>query len=427
MAQVPFIPHPIESRRRSATVNTHANNFNRVQMPRLSVSQCTMTPYEVKLLMKSFEHTMERSKESTTYLTENEAEGKLMGQIHDQFASQPQLLSKLKFGVFNCSEDSGIHDMSYPVSMTNMALKSISSVPKSDNEKGSTNRLLSALETQENTILTPLSEKKTVTNYNLSKPKLRRFLPKRVFNRTKHNERQRSKSLGSSNFIGGGDQATPLFGSSLLNREWEIVTVREICRRLSLDEMEHLEMPIPEGASQSQILDELMVRQIMEILPPRAEGYPWVSIYNSEKNGFSLNTLYRQVKMVDFDEDLSPVLLIIRDTHEHVFGAVVSGAIRPCDHYTGTGDSTLLWRFLGEVPHTRELRHYNWTGDNQFFVNAAKDSLSIGAGGGHCGLWLDADLNHGRSQRCSTFDNEPLAGEKEDFVVQFIEAFGFRM
>ncbi|CAJ0591322.1 unnamed protein product [Cylicocyclus nassatus] len=222
-----------------------------------------------------------------------------------------------------------------------------------------------------------------------------------------------------------GDRPAPLFGSSLLNREWELVTVREMCRRLSLDEIEQLEMPIPEGAAQSQILDELMIRQIMDILPPRAEGYPWVNIYNSEKHGFSLTTLYR--KMIEFDEDLSPVLLIVRDTREHVFGAVVSGAIRPSDHYTGTGDSCLLWRFLGEAPHTRELRNYAWTGENQFFVNASKDSLSIGAGGGHYGLWLDADLNHGRSQKCETFDNEPLAGEKEDFIVQFVEAFGFRM
>ncbi|KAK5982686.1 hypothetical protein GCK32_019342 [Trichostrongylus colubriformis] len=59
-----------------------------------------------------------------------------------------------------------------------------------------------------------------------------------------------------------GDRPAPLFGSSLLNREWELVTVREMCRRLSLDEIEQLEMPIPEGASQSQILDELMIRQV---------------------------------------------------------------------------------------------------------------------------------------------------------------------
>ena len=51
----------------------------------------------------------------------------------------------------------------------------------------------------------------------------------------------------------------------------------------------------------------------------------------------------------------------------------------------------------------------------------------MGAGGGHYGLWLDADLNHGRSQRCATFDNEPLAGDNEDFIVQFCEAYGFRV
>lgn len=57
--------------------------------------------------------------------------------------------------------------------------------------------------------------------------------------------------------------------------------------------------------------------------------------------------------MAEFDEDLSPVLLIVRDTKEHVFGAVVSSAIRPNDHFFGTGDSCFLWRFTGEVPHTR--------------------------------------------------------------------------
>jgi hypothetical protein len=44
----------------------------------------------------------------------------------------------------------------------------------------------------------------------------------------------------------------------------------------------------------------------------------------------------------------------------------------------GTGDSSALFRFTGEYPHTRELQVYNWTGDNQFFINAVRDSLSFG-------------------------------------------------
>ena len=83
------------------------------------------------------------------------------------------------------------------------------------------------------------------------------------------------------------------FGHGLV-RDWEIITVRELRRRLSLDEeYDASEIPLPEGSTQCQILDEFMIRQITEILPPRAEGYPWVQIYNSEKHGFSLATLYR--------------------------------------------------------------------------------------------------------------------------------------
>uniref|UniRef100_A0A0K0EHW0 Oxidation resistance protein 1 n=1 Tax=Strongyloides stercoralis TaxID=6248 RepID=A0A0K0EHW0_STRER len=221
---------------------------------------------------------------------------------------------------------------------------------------------------------------------------------------------------------------TPFFGgNSLVNREWEIVTVGEMCRRLSIeDSLQDLEMPLPEGSTSSQILDDFMIRQIADILPPRAEGYPWVSVYSSEKHGFSLSTFYR--KMAEFGEEMSPILIIIRDTKGHVFGAVVSTPVYPCEHYYGTGDSCLLFRFTGEYPHTRELRHYTWTGDNQFFINATKDFLSVGAGQGHYGLWLDADINNGISQKCQTFDNELLAGgEQEEFVVQFIEAFGFSM
>lgn len=63
-----------------------------------------------------------------------------------------------------------------------------------------------------------------------------------------------------------------------INREWEIVTMKELCRRLSLDDsLEAGEMPLPQGSTDSQILDEFMINQIVDILPPRAEGkHFWV-------------------------------------------------------------------------------------------------------------------------------------------------------
>lgn len=32
---------------------------------------------------------------------------------------------------------------------------------------------------------------------------------------------------------------------------------------------------------------------MVDVLPARAAGYPWINIYNSEKHGFSLHTFYR--------------------------------------------------------------------------------------------------------------------------------------
>ena len=40
------------------------------------------------------------------------------------------------------------------------------------------------------------------------------------------------------------------------------------------------------------------------------------------------------------------------------------------------------------------------------------------------GLWLDGDLNHGRSHSCKTFDNETLSS-KEDFICRGLEAWSF--
>jgi len=41
-----------------------------------------------------------------------------------------------------------------------------------------------------------------------------------------------------------------------------------------------------------------------------------------------------------------------------------------------------------------------------------------------CGLWLDADIYHGRTQHCDTFNNDPLTGDDEDFIVKAIEVWG---
>lgn len=43
---------------------------------------------------------------------------------------------------------------------------------------------------------------------------------------------------------------------------------------------------------------------------------------------------------------------------------------------------------------------------------------------GLSGLWIDGALNHGRSEPCGTFRNEPLAS-RVDFLIRQVEVWSF--
>ena len=60
----------------------------------------------------------------------------------------------------------------------------------------------------------------------------------------------------------------------------------------------------------------------------------------------------------------------------------------------------------------------------QLFMCGERHYICVGSGGGNA-LWLDENLTRGRSERCLTFDNEPLS-EKIDFICINCELIGFR-
>jgi hypothetical protein len=68
---------------------------------------------------------------------------------------------------------------------------------------------------------------------------------------------------------------------------------------------------------------------------------------------------------------------------------------------------------------TKSIRFkaYPYSGLNDYFMNCETTFFSIGAGGGHYGLWLDQGLEHGHSSRCDTFGNEPLSDEGGKFYI----------
>ncbi|CDW55389.1 Oxidation resistance protein 1 [Trichuris trichiura] len=211
---------------------------------------------------------------------------------------------------------------------------------------------------------------------------------------------------------------TFLSSNCTLNEEWEIVSVDEIKRRLSLRDVADVAYhPLPPGCEESTILDEAMIRKLIDVLPARAQSYPWVLVYSSELHGFALSTMYRM--MSSLKECLSPSLLVVRDTSDHTFGGIVSCRFHVSEHFYGTGESLLF------TDHPK-FRVFRWTGQNEYIVKGSLESLALGAGKGFNGLWLDSDFYRGRTESCETFGNDPLT-EPSEFLIAAVEAWCFRL
>uniref|UniRef100_A0A4W3IH82 TLDc domain-containing protein n=1 Tax=Callorhinchus milii TaxID=7868 RepID=A0A4W3IH82_CALMI len=206
------------------------------------------------------------------------------------------------------------------------------------------------------------------------------------------------------------------FFSAPIPKSWEIITIKEAKRRQSVgsfyeEEAEDLQ---PVLTDVSDLLERLHIEKLAQCLPARTQGYAWQLMYSTAVHGTSLRTMYRCLAAVD-----SPVLLVVKDMDNQVFGALASHPFRLSDHCFGTGE-TFLYTFNPEF----KVNFASWIGENSYFIKGDRDSLELGGGDGHFGLWLDADLYRGRSNPCNTFNNEILS-RKEDFIVQTIEVWTF--
>ncbi|XP_061562193.1 TBC1 domain family member 24 [Phycodurus eques] len=78
----------------------------------------------------------------------------------------------------------------------------------------------------------------------------------------------------------------------------------------------------------------------------------------------------------------------------------------------------------GELSPFLSARHFNLNSRNtSMFMAGNFDSIIIGGGEGNA-LYIDSELNHGRTGCCTTFDNPPLCAES--FQVALLETWGFQ-
>lgn len=194
-----------------------------------------------------------------------------------------------------------------------------------------------------------------------------------------------------------------------MRRSWSLYSVSSKSSTRSLCEDE-----IPDLQTESQILTRKQVHLLTRKLPSRTVGHSWELIYSTTIHGISLSTLYRNFQCYD-----TPVLIVVKDENQKVFGAFMSESPRISEGFYGTGES-MLFTFTSDTT----LKTFNWTGENNFFIKGSKSSMVIGGGEGIFGLWLDEDLYRGGSHSCKTFANDTLSSS-EDFICCGLEAWGF--
>ncbi|XP_065126646.1 nuclear receptor coactivator 7 isoform X1 [Paramisgurnus dabryanus] len=198
------------------------------------------------------------------------------------------------------------------------------------------------------------------------------------------------------------------------SKHWTIVSVKQQKRRPSVCSSEDSESEdlLPVLTDHSHIFKEHHLDKLVNHIPARAREDQWKLVYSTAVHGTSLRTLYRHMSDID-----RPVLMVIKDMDSQVFGAFSSDPFKVSSCCYGTGE-TFLYSF------SPEFQIFRWSGENSYFLRGFQDSLQMGAGGGHFGLWLDADLHRGSTYSCNTFCNRPLS-RHHDFKIQDLEVWSF--
>ncbi|VTJ75202.1 Hypothetical predicted protein [Marmota monax] len=206
----------------------------------------------------------------------------------------------------------------------------------------------------------------------------------------------------------------------------------------------------------SEIVSVKEMRDIWSWVPERFALCQPLLLFSSLQHGYSLSRFYFHC------EGHEPTLLLIKTTQKEVCGAYLSTDWSERNKYGGklsffgTGECFVFrlqpevqryeWvvikhpELIKPVPCTSShsscsdpadrlspflaARHFNLPSKTEsMFMAGGTDCLIIGGGGGQA-LYIDGDLNRGRTGHCDTFNNQPLCSE--NFLIAAVEAWGFQ-
>lgn len=216
----------------------------------------------------------------------------------------------------------------------------------------------------------------------------------------------------------------------------------------------------------SEVVSAKEIRDIWSWIPERFALCQPELLFTTSTHGCSLNRFYSHC------EGHEPTLLLIKTTEREVCGAFLStdweerkrggnklsffgtgecfifrmkpemeryewviikhpelaSASQPAaDDQAGNSSPLSLEKPATDPSHLSPFlsaRHFNLNSRNtSMFMAGNVDSIIIGGGDGNA-LYIDSELNHGRTERCLTFDNPPLCAES--FQIALLEVWGFK-
>uniref|UniRef100_A0A8D0EC92 TBC1 domain family member 24 n=1 Tax=Salvator merianae TaxID=96440 RepID=A0A8D0EC92_SALMN len=194
------------------------------------------------------------------------------------------------------------------------------------------------------------------------------------------------------------------------------------------------------------------MRIVWSWIPERFSLFSPALLFSTSENGYSLQRFYSCC------EGYEPTVLLLKTTLGEVCGAFLSSDWNErkksggTTSFFGTGECFVFtvqpsieryeWVFIKRpelakaVPLPKldmikyrlspflAIRHFKLPSRTaSMFMSGTHEGIIIGGGGGQA-LFIDADLHHGRTEHCETFDNPPLC--QENFKVQLLEVWGFQ-
>lgn len=250
--------------------------------------------------------------------------------------------------------------------------------------------------------------------------------------------------------------SAPLLPSSSRRRSPSATVAPEVIQETSIEFREPWRNINVDNVTGTRLTTDL-AQGVAKMLPMRYQIGDWNLLYSTQRDGTSLNTLYRSCDTSACTTTGTNATR--RPTRQHSGGTAGSNSTSTGGAPRVRGHVLVVWDINGNIfggfsrkPFKKEklyqhasrdngdaflftiqpnYKSFEWTGVNNYIMMATDEGLYMGIGEDSAyGLWINPALNMGTTAPTATFDNTHLVPTEEDslkstpFEIARVEVWG---